>query len=70
MTPDYKNKSQTAFGVAIICAGFVLETWNFTRGNPNFATRTILGLLSAVFVGTIVVGIHWHRKYRAALVSD
>lgn len=65
MTPDYKNKSQTAFGVAIICACFVLETWQFTRGNPNVATKSILALLTLVWVGTVIAGIVWHRKYQA-----
>jgi hypothetical protein len=65
MTPDYKNKSQTMFGIAIICLGFVLETLQVTRGHPQPATIVILSLLFAVFVGTGVVGIVWHRKYKA-----
>jgi hypothetical protein len=64
-TPDYKNKSQTAFGVAIICLAFVAETLNFTRHNPNAATITVLSILFAVFIGTTVAGIKWHLKYKA-----
>jgi hypothetical protein len=64
-TPDYKNKSQTAFGVAIICLCFVAETLNFTRMHPNVATITVLSILFAVFIGTTVAGINWHRKYKA-----
>jgi hypothetical protein len=65
MNPDYKNKSQTAFGVAIICAGFVLETVQVTRGHPYPATKVILALLTIVFVGSLAAGIVWHRRWRA-----
>ena len=65
MTPDYKNKSQTMFGVAIICAGFVLETMQLTTGHPNLGTASVLTLLSLVFLGTTATGIVWHRRYKA-----
>jgi hypothetical protein len=65
MTPDYKTKSQTMFGVAIICLGFVLETLQVTRGHPATATAWILGALFVVFVGATVTGIVWHRRYTA-----
>ncbi len=65
MNPDHKNKSQTAFGVAIICAGFVLETIQVTRGHPLPASKVILALLAIVFVGSLTAGIVWHRKWRA-----
>jgi vacuolar-type H+-ATPase subunit I/STV1 len=65
MTPDYKNKSQTMFGVAIICLGFVLETMQLVKGHPNAATAAILSLLFAVFIGTTVLGVVWHRRYKA-----
>ena len=65
MTPDYKNKSQTMFGVAIICAGFVLETMQLTAGHPNLGTASVLTLLSVVFIGTLVTGVVWHRRYKA-----
>ena len=64
MTPDYKNKSQTAFGVAIICAGFVLETWQLTRGDMRPATKVILAMLTLVWAGTVVAGVVWHRKHQ------
>jgi hypothetical protein len=67
MTPDYKNKSQTAFGVAIICGGFVLETVQLTRGHPYPATKIILGILAVVFIGALLAGITWHRKWRASV---
>ncbi len=70
MTPDYKNKSQTAFGVAIICGGFVLETMQLTRGHPNPATVAVLSILLVTFVGSLVAGIVWHRRYRAALTQS
>ncbi|MBC7844320.1 MAG: hypothetical protein H7099_18560 [Gemmatimonadaceae bacterium] len=65
MTPDYKNKSQTMFGVAIICAGFVLETMQLTAGHPNLGTASVLTLLSLIFLGTTATGIVWHRRYKA-----
>jgi ABC-type spermidine/putrescine transport system permease subunit II len=63
--PDYKNKSQTAFGVAIICIGFVLETLQLTRLHPNAATIAVLSILFATFLGTTVAGVVWHRRYKA-----
>jgi hypothetical protein len=65
MTPDYKNKSQTAFAVTIICGGFVLETLQLTRGHPYPAAWVILGLLAVVSVGSLVAGVVWHRKWKA-----
>ena len=65
MTPDYKNKSQTAFGVAIICISFVFETLQFSRLKPNAATITVLSILFATFLGTAVAGVVWHRRYKA-----
>ena len=65
MRSDYKNKSQTAFGVAIICGAFVLETAQITRGHLNAGTQVVLGILTIVFVGTVVAGIHFHRKMQA-----
>lgn len=63
--PDYKNKSQTLFGVAIICGGFVLETAQITRGHPNRPTLVVLAILAAVFVWSVVVGVIYHRRYKA-----
>jgi hypothetical protein len=65
MEPDYKNKSQTAFAVSIICLGFVAETLNFARGNPRPGTVIVLSLLAAVGVGSVVMGVVWHRRYKA-----
>lgn len=62
MSPDYKTKSQTAFGVAIICIGFVLETLQYTRLHPNAATIAMLSILSVTLVGTSVAGVVWHRR--------
>lgn len=68
MEPDYKNKSQTAFAVSIICLGFVAETLNFARGNPLVATVVVLSILGAVGVGSAVLGVVWHRRYKARSV--
>lgn len=65
MTPDYKNKSQTAFGVAIICAGFLLETRQITGGAFNQGTRIVLGAILLVFIYSLIGGIVWHRRYKA-----
>lgn len=60
--PDYKNKSQTAFAVAIICGVFVAETMQITRGHPEPASVVILVILGVVSVGALVAGIVWHRR--------
>ena len=65
MRSDYKNKSQTAFGVAIICGAFVLETAQITRGHLNVGMQIVLGILAMVFIGTVVAGVHFHRKMQA-----
>jgi len=62
MEPDYKNKSQTAFAVSIICLGFVAETMTVARGNPRPATVVVLSILAAVGVGSVVIGSVWHRR--------
>ncbi|MES3035452.1 MAG: hypothetical protein V4813_15740 [Gemmatimonadota bacterium] len=69
MTPDYKNKSQTAFAIAFICLCFVAETLNFARGNPRPGTIVVLSILAAVGIGSVVVGVVWHRRYKAQSTS-
>lgn len=64
MEPDYKNRSQTAFAVSIICLCFVAETMNFARGNPEPAAIVVLALLAVVGVGSVVAGIVYHRRAR------
>jgi len=65
LEPDYKNKSETVFAVAIICLGFVAETMNVARVNPRPATVVVLSILAAVGVGSLVIGVAWHRRYKA-----
>jgi hypothetical protein len=65
-TPDYKNKSQTAFAVAIICGIFVAETMQLTRGHPEPASVVILSILGLVSIIALVVGIVWHRRIPAS----
>jgi len=65
MSPDYKNKSQTAFAVAFICLCFVAETLNFARGNPRPGTVAVLSILAAAGIGSVVMGTVWHRRYKA-----
>ena len=62
--PDDENMSQTLFGVAIICGGFVLETAQITRGRSDLPT---LAVLAAVLVWPVVMGIvyHWRCKNRS-----
>ncbi len=62
MTPDYKNKSQTAFAVAFIALVFVAETMQLTRGHPEPAAAVILAVLGVVGIGALVVGVVWHRR--------
>ncbi len=65
MEPDYKNKSQTAFAVSIICLSFVAETLTVARGAPRPAAVVSLSILAAVGVASVVVGVVWHRRYKA-----
>ena len=60
--PDDENMSQTLFGVAIICGGFVLETAQITRGRSD---RPTLAVLVMVFLWSVVMGIVSQRCYKA-----
>ena len=64
MEPDYKNKSQTAFAVAFICLCFEAETLNVARGHPQPAAVIVLSILAAVGLGSVAVGVVWHRRYK------
>lgn len=65
MEPDYKNKSQTLFGVAIISGGFSLETLHVTRARHEAQTLVVHGIFFVVFVCSLVAGIVYHRRYKA-----
>ena len=41
------------------------ETAQITRGRPNLPTLVVLGILAAVFAWSVVVGIVYHRRYKA-----
>jgi hypothetical protein len=66
MEPDYKNKSQTAFAISLICLCFVAETLTVARGAPRPAAVVVLSILAAVGLASLVVGVVWHRRYKAS----
>ena len=57
MDANLKRKSQLAWGIAVICGLFLLETWNANRLMPNAASPVIWAVLGLVGVGSAGVGL-------------
>jgi hypothetical protein len=47
---EWKQRGETALAVAIICAGFVMETMTVSRGHPDHRAVPILVVLGVCAV--------------------
>lgn len=54
------QKSRLCAGVAVICALFLLETWNAHRVNPHPASPVVWLVLGAVGAVAAVAAV-WYR---------
>ena len=61
---EYRRKSSLAFGLAAICALFILETMQAHRVQPHPASPFIWATLGAVAVVGTGLGLWFRRKAR------
>lgn len=66
MKPDHLKRSRLAFGVALICAVFLLETVLAHRRFPSPASPLVWGLLAGVAAAALVFGWWSGRQARRA----
>lgn len=60
-----RRRAALAFGVALICAMSVLETYAAHRTTPHPASPVIWTVLGAVAAVAVALGIRWHLRARA-----
>lgn len=63
---ELKRRSQIAWGIAVICGFFLLETWHVDRLMPNPASPIIWSLLAAIAAGAIAAALWFARRSRQA----
>ena len=69
MTPPVHDKAldrraKLAFGVAVICGLFLVETMVAHRTTPHPASPLIWTVLGIVAVASLALGALWHRRAR------
>jgi peptidoglycan/LPS O-acetylase OafA/YrhL len=64
MNREYRRKSQLAFGIALICILFLLETWNADRQMPNPASPLIWAVLGTIAAVALVATAWFRHKAR------
>lgn len=64
MMPDYKNKPETWFAVAITCSVFVAETSTMTRFHYNTPTKVMMVLPGLTIVVSIVQWIRFRAVWK------
>ena len=60
-----RRRAALAFGVALICAMFVLETYAAHRAIPHPASPVIWAVLGGVAAVSLALGIRWRLRARA-----
>jgi hypothetical protein len=68
--PALDRRAKLAFGVALICGLFLVETAVAHRSTPHAASVFIWAALGAVAVGALVLGAVWHRRARQPAGAD
>jgi hypothetical protein len=64
MQDDYARKSKIAFGFALICVFFIVETVNADRLMPNKASPYIWSLLAGLAVVCFAYGLRMRSLSR------
>lgn len=64
MDANLTRKSQLAWGIAVICGLFLLETWNANNLMPSAASPVIWAVLGVVAVGAAGVGLWYGWRSR------
>ena len=64
MNREYRRKSQLAFGIALICILFLLETWNADRRMPNPASPLIWAVLGTIAAVALAAAAWFRHKAR------
>jgi hypothetical protein len=67
---ELKRQSQIAWGIAVICGFFLLETWNVDQQMPNPATPFIWALLGAIAAGAVAMALWFGHRSRQAPEED
>lgn len=68
--PSLDRRAKLAFGIALICGLFLVETAVAHRSTPHPASVFIWAALGTVAVGALVLGAVWHRRARRPAAAD
>lgn len=62
--PDALRRARIAWGIAMICGVFLLETWNAHQVMPNPASPVVWTLLGSIAAGAAVAGLWFGHRAR------
>lgn len=67
---ELQRKSQIAWGIAVICGFFLLETWTVDQQLPHPASPFIWTLLIAIAAGAVAMALWFRHRSRRAPEDD